>query len=392
MSDGRTALRILVVSSQSCDSGSNLRGRHLARALANAGARVTFINGIPSLPGMLDYLVSLALYLRVLFMPCDVIIGLKPFPNITLPMMIKRWLGCFTVIDIDDLDSGFRPGLIGRISHWIQRPFPRHFDLTTYHRDRLRPLIVNTFKVAESRLHQLPQGVDLALFQPRDIRAWKAAFLTRHGLQGHPLVAYTAHLNVASDLDAIFEIVRQALCVLPSLRLLVVGGGPMEKHFRDLARAMRVDSACLFTGYLPPEAVPNHLLAADAAIVYYKDIVVNYYRESMKIREMLALGLKVVCNDVGDLRTFRAFTYQVATNHKDSARELVRVLTQGGDGREQQGMEFVRRTMDWNLIGRALYERILRDCRPRVGPASVSGDLALKSRLGASNSHHSPIP
>ena len=72
----------------------------------------------------------------------------------------------------------------------------------------------------------------------------------------------------------------------------------------------------------------------DAAIVYYKDIEVNYFRESMKLREMLALGLKVVCNDVGDLERFKDYTYQTGSGHEEVAHQLVSVLRDGGDGRE----------------------------------------------------------
>lgn len=364
MPEDNPALRILVVSSQSCDSGSNLRGRYLAQALAKAGARVRFINGVKAMPCMLDYLVSMALYLRILFIRCDVLIGLKPFPNITFLMMIKKWMGCFIVIDIDDLDFGYRSGVIGRLNHWLQCPFPRYFSLTTYHIDRLRPIILDTFKVPANRLHQLPQGVNLDIYQPRDISPWKELFLAEHNLQTKKLVVYTAHLNVASDLDAIYEIIRRAHDRLAALRFLVIGGGPMEKHFRTLARNMGLDAICLFTGYLPPAEVARHLLLGDAAMVFYKDIKVNYYRESMKLREMLALGLPVVCNDVGDLLAFRPYTYQVATNYDACAVELVRVLSQGGDGREKRGMTFVRQTMDWDRIGQDLYVRITRDCCP----------------------------
>ncbi|MDD5679106.1 MAG: glycosyltransferase [Kiritimatiellae bacterium] len=353
------ALRIVVVSSQSCDSGSNLRGRYLAKALAKAGAEVRFVNGVKALPCRLDLLVSLVTYLRIIFIRCDVIIGLKPFPNITFLMMVKKWMGCFTIIDIDDLDSGYRSGAIGHLNHWLQCPFPRFFSLTTYHIDRLRPVIMDTFKVKESRLYQLPQGVNLDLYYPQDITAWKQSFYARHDLNGKNLVVYTAHLNVASDLDAIYEIIRRAHLRLPSLRFLVIGGGPMEKHFRSLAHRVGVDAITLFTGYLPPSEVVKHLLSGDAAIVFYKDIKVNYYRESMKIREMLALGLRVVCNDVGDLQTFSPYTYQVETDYDACAEQLVRVLTQGGDGREKRGMEYIRRMLDWDQIGRSLYERIM---------------------------------
>ncbi|GAG26565.1 unnamed protein product, partial [marine sediment metagenome] len=99
------------------------------------------------------------------------------------------------------------------------------------------------------------------------------------------------------------------------------------------------------------------------AVVYYKDTRVNYYRESMKLREMLALGLKVVCNDVGDLRNFTNYTYQTDTDFEAVSNMLVKVLAEGGDGREKKGREFVRQNLRWDEIGLKLYERIRQEVR-----------------------------
>ena len=41
-----------------------------------------------SLPFMLHFPLSVVLYLRALFIRCDVIIGLKPLPNVGLLLLI----------------------------------------------------------------------------------------------------------------------------------------------------------------------------------------------------------------------------------------------------------------------------------------------------------------
>jgi glycosyltransferase involved in cell wall biosynthesis len=352
-------LRVIVVSSQSSDSGSNLRGRYIAKAIEKAGAKVEFVNGVKAMPWMFDYVVSLFTYFRILFIPCDVIIGLKPYPNITLVMMIKKLLGSVTVIDIDDLDFGYRSGFISQLSRNLQLPFPQHFSLVTYHTEKLRPFLRNTFQVEESKLFKLPQGVDLDTFYPRDVSPLKAEFCTKHAIPGQKLVVYAGHLNVASDLDALFEIIKLAHEKFPGFRFIVIGGGPLEKKFHALAKRMGLEEQTIFTGYLVPKDVVQYLLMGDAAIVYYKDREVNYFRESMKLREMLALGLKVVCNDVGDLRNFQDYTYQVKTDLQAASDMLVKVLTTKGDGREKKGLKFIQENMDWDKIGRGLWDRIV---------------------------------
>ena len=352
----RDPLRVLVVSSLSTDSGSYLRARQLANSLERAGARVTLVNGIRSLPLMLHYPLSLLLYLRVLLIHCDVLIGLKPLPNVGILLLVKKLFGTLTVVDIDDVDFGFRSGPLSTVNRLLQLPVPKRCDLVTYHTDRLRPFIRETFGVSDHKLFQLPQGVHAT--PPGADRTNSEARRARFGTDAR-LVVYTAHLNIASDLDAILEIIRIAHARLPNLRFLVIGGGPLERRFQRIARKLGVDRVTTFTGYVPPHEVADYLLLGDAAVVYYKDIEVNYFRESMKLREMLGLGLKVVCNNVGDLKRFADYTYQVDSDHQSVARELVRVLETGGDGRETRGKAYVDAHLDWNVIGERLFRRLL---------------------------------
>jgi glycosyltransferase involved in cell wall biosynthesis len=351
-------LRVIVVSALCRESGSQLRARYLAHCLENVGARVHFIPGVRFLPFGLNYFVSLIINFRLIFLPCDVIIGLKPLPNITLVMMIKKFLGKLTVIDIDDIDFGFRAGWISKLIRALQRPFPKRFSIVTYHSDRLRPFIIETFGVQEQQLFQLPQGVDTDLYVNQDIMAIRKTLVTRYDLEGKKIIAYTGHLNIASDLDSIFQIIKIVSEQLADLRFLVLGGGPRERYFRKMALTTGVDEITTFTGYLPPEDVVSHLLLADVGIVYYKEIEVNLYRESMKLREMLSMGLKVVANDFGDLNRFSSYIYQTGSKYDAVAAELIRVLKDGGDGREFQGAAFVQQNLDWKKLGRNLFDKL----------------------------------
>ena len=207
-------------------------------------------------------------------------------------------------------------------------------------------------------LIQLPQGVDVELYASRDTMVTPKKLVANYGLEGKKVVAYTGHLNIASDLDSIFQIIRIASEQFADLRFLVVGGGPMERYFRNLAVTAGVGGITTFTGYLPPNDVVSHLLLADVGVVYYKENTVNLYRESMKVREMLSMGLKVISNDFGDLKRFSSYTYQTSSDYDAVAAELIRVLAEGGDGREQRGAEFVRDSLDWKKFGKDFYDKL----------------------------------
>lgn len=359
------SLKIIVVSSQASNSGSNLRARYIADGLEKCGARVSFVNGVPAMPFMLDYLLSLILYLRIIFIPCDVIIGLKPYPNVSIPMMIKKLFGKVTVIDIDDVDFGYRGGFISKLNSAMQKPFPKHFDMITYHTPLLKNFIKSSFGVETDKMYQLKQGVNTDIYYPVEEKNFKDDFIKEHGIEGKKILVYTAHLNIASDLESIFEIVLEASLSYEDFVFLIIGGGPMYGYFKEKAKTMRIDDMCIFTGYLKPKDVARHLMLGDAAIVYYRDVEVNYYRESMKLREMLAMGLPVVSNDVGDLKNFEPYCYQSGTGYKETATKLAQLLNDGGDGREEKGKEYIRSKLNWENIARDFNEELKKLCGSR---------------------------
>jgi glycosyltransferase involved in cell wall biosynthesis len=342
-------MRILVVSGLSSDSGCMLRARYLASSLRKAGAEVRLAKAIRALPFWLDWLVSALWNLRFAFWSCDVVIGCKPLPGIIPLLLLKKLCGTLTVLDIDDLDFAYRGGPGGAILRLFQTPFPKRFDIVTYHNQTLAPAIQELFGVPAARLVRLRQGVDFDVFSPNPSTVRPALDTSAHW------VAYPGHLNIASDLDAVFEVIRIARKTHPSVRLLVVGGGPGEGKFRAMAKARGVGDITKFTGYVTPDTVALYCKACHAGIAYYKDQPANWYRESMKVREMLAMGMRVVTTSVGELKQFSSLTYQGQAVPEEIAGILLSVLQAGGDGREAAGPPFVRRHMDWAWIGSEFY-------------------------------------
>ena len=93
----------------------------------------------------------------------------------------------------------------------------------------------------------------------------------RHsGIDAHQkLVVYAAHLNIASDLDAIFDIVGIA-----SGMLRACDSSSSEAAARTSLAGWLAPwgwtGLTTFTGHVPPAEVADYLRMGDAAIVYYK--------------------------------------------------------------------------------------------------------------------------
>lgn len=341
-------MRILVLSAQPIDSGCALRARYLADSLSKCGNEIIFIKPIHSKPCNLDILLSFFIYfIKIIFKKVDFAIGIKPYPNVTLPLLFKKLFGCKIGIDIDDIDYGYRTGLIPKLSKFAQLLFPRFFDVVTYHNDNLYNYIIKNFKVSSERLYKLEQGVNFDVFQYKPARIKKKVLI------------YTAHLNIASDLDAILDAYAKVLKIDPKIKLIIAGGGPMERYFIDYSKKIGVYKNIIWTGHISNTDVVKYLSGANIALVYYKDKEVNYYRISMKLREYLAMKKKVVCNDVGDLKKFKRFTYQSDSNLENYARKIINTMADG-DKRELDGFKFVLKNYNWDKIGEKFFKYLCK--------------------------------
>ena len=109
---------------------------------------------------------------------------------------------------------------------------------------------------------------------------------------------------------------------------------------------------------VPKEKVVDFVSLSDICLVYYQDRKANYFRTSLKLREYLALGKKVVCNDIGELKDFRKYTYQTSSRLSDFAKMTIKVLSGFNDKREIKGRTFVRRNYSWEKIGRDLAKKL----------------------------------
>ena len=110
-------MKFLLLCGASLDSGCWLKTQYLGRSLQKAGHEVDYIIPVLSKKFMLDYVLSLFKYgFLSLFKRPDVVVGIKAYPNVTLPMVLQKLFGAYTVLDLDDLDYAYREGFISFVS------------------------------------------------------------------------------------------------------------------------------------------------------------------------------------------------------------------------------------------------------------------------------------
>jgi len=286
--------------------------------------------------------------------------GCKPHLNVTLPLLIAKLRGIPTWLDVDDLCHAYLTGWMSKLLEIIQKPFPRFYSMVSYHNNNLRSFLVDERGVRPERIFRVEQGVDCTLFNGNADKSQIAAIRSRYALEGKPVAVYTAHLNVASDLEPVMQTWRKVLCDIPDATLLIVGGGPLRQHFEQMAEQYELSRHLHFIGEVRHDEVPSYFAVADVALVYFSERLVNKYRCSLKLREYFAAGVKVVCNDFAEFKDYEHLTYQSDSRIDSFAAMIVSVLRNGGDGRERTAQEYTRKHLHWPLIVESMVAEINR--------------------------------
>jgi len=301
-------LRILILSAKGGGTGSALRALYVADALRQRGHEVVCPPLIPTLPLWLDMALAPFWYLPfALFRPYDAVWCVKPYPSLAPACWVQRLWGAKVVFDVDDLDWAYSHGAFRKVHRLFQTPWPKWGDFATYHNVKLREVLLKEFGLEAGRLVRVPQGVDPDLFHPKSKGDTAPSQPIAWDPKRRPHLVFTAHLNVACDLGELLISFKSILKRHPKATLMVAGGGSDQRLFEERARSLGLSDHVVFTGMLRPSQVADYLRSSDAVLVYYRDNEANRHRASLKAREALSCGCRVVATKVGDVSEWGAW-------------------------------------------------------------------------------------
>ena len=211
------------------------------------------------------------------------------------------------VVDADDWEGheGWNeyedayPGWLKEVFDRQERWGLQHADAVTVASRRLHDRLT-ALGVPAARAVYLPNGLS-PLDYPDWQRATGQAVRVQLGLDRQPtILLYTRFFEFAPERPA--RVLAAVRACLPDAALLVVGSGKygQERRLREEARRLGLADAVHFAGWLDRESLPATLRAADVALVPADDTLANRAKCSMKLAELLWLGLPVVAERVGE--------------------------------------------------------------------------------------------
>lgn len=171
----------------------------------------------------------------------------------------------------------------------------RNCDLLVCVTEKLKEMLVKTFQIDPGKILVVPNGVDGERFNPEYSKPIR--------LSKDLTIGFVGLLMEWCGLDLLME----ALLRLPAAtrpKVVVVGDGAAEEHFRKNAYQMGLSNFFTFMGKRPWEEIPNLIAGFD--LCYSGQIRTKsgeMYLSPLKLYEYLAMGKPVIASRFQDAKS-----------------------------------------------------------------------------------------
>jgi glycosyltransferase involved in cell wall biosynthesis len=353
-------MKFLLVSPFTSISGSAIRFHNIAKQLIRFGHTVVYIERTPIakqppvLPGIryhttmkrsnlyLDIIISTIYNLVILFknLDCDIYYALKPAPNNCFGACIAKLLGKRIFLDIDDLDFGYFPeGMNRRLSQFFFHFFPRFFELITCHTVALQQYCVAKLNIDPCKIYFLQQGIS---------EVYYSFLLPARVNQSPKSIVYAATLGITSDFVDLLPLLASLCKKHSDLRINIVGDGVRKSDFERRIKELGISGNVFFWGRTTHEEMPRLLADNWIGINYMRKTETNDCRAILKLREYLACGLQVVCNETGDADVFSRHVFIEST--LEGMENRISELLNKGKTYNEAGNKFILDNFNWETI------------------------------------------
>jgi PEP-CTERM/exosortase A-associated glycosyltransferase len=230
----------------------------------------------------------------------------SPSLNAIAALHVGRALGIPVVYEIrafwEDAaaDHGTsRPGgLRYRLTRAIESHVLRRADAITTICEGLRADIVAR-GIPGAKVTVIPNAVDSSRFDAAPPDGMLADSL---GLTGHLVLGFIGSFYAYEGLTLLLRALPRMLAAVPSLRLLLVGGGPHEHQLRALVAELGLERQVKFAGRVPHQQIASYYGLIDILVYPRLPMRLTELVTPLKPLEGMAHGSLIVASDVGGHR------------------------------------------------------------------------------------------
>ncbi len=153
--------------------------------------------------------------------------------------------------------------------------------------------------VAPSKVFHIPNGVDVATFQPM---AADEALIREHGLEGKVVFGFIGGFNNYEGLDILLRAFAILAAQAPEARLLLVGDGAAKAAVCVDVRRLGIEAQVVVAGPVAHADARRWYSLCDVLVYPRRSSRLTELTTPLKPLEAMAMGKIVVGSDVGGLR------------------------------------------------------------------------------------------
>lgn len=274
--------------------------------------------------------------------------------------------GIPTVLQIDD-DWIKTEALVSRIAasgiyqemalRWCRRTLQKA-ALVFAVSESLRNTAIGNWGADPGKVHVIPNGVDLDLFNPE-----ASSFGIRERLDARDdrIVCFVGALGPWHGIDQLLGAFSQALKERDDLRLIVVGSAReySTSHLKNQTVRLGVAGRVHFLGRLEHHQIPRVLVDSDVAVAPYPEADFGF--SPLKILEYMACGVPTIVSDTPSTREIvndgvNGLLVKAGDTH-ELAKALLRVLDEPDLGtRLRKGALEAAKSFSWDSSTKKLVE------------------------------------
>ena len=297
----------------------------------------------------------------------------SPSLNAIAALRVGRELGIPVVYEIrafwEDAaaDHGTSPagGLRYRLTRALESYVLRRVDAVTTICDGLRNDLLAR-GIPAPKITVIPNAVDPIISPKAD--QGNAMLAHQLGLTGHLVLGFIGSFYSYEGLELLLQSLPAMLAAVPSLRLLLVGGGPQQQHLQRLAEQLGIDRKVVFAGRVQHERVAEYYQLIDVLVYPRLPMRLTELVTPLKPLEAMAQGRLIVASNVGGHRELiedgKTGVLFEAGSADALAQQVVKLIrhVETWPALRQNARSYVERERNWGgSVARyaAIYQRLL---------------------------------
>lgn len=183
-----------------------------------------------------------------------------------------------------------------KIYRWIEKKTVERADAIIVVGKRQKEWLVNEIEVDPNKLFQVPNGVDILKFSPIRSKDLNPKFGSSEETK---IIIFVKAFTEQSGIGYLIQSIPKIRGYYPSIRLLAIGGGPLQSKLEADIEHMDLKGIVKLIGRVSNESIPQYLHKADVFIS--PSIPLGKTEETFNISliEAMACGKPVIATAVG---------------------------------------------------------------------------------------------